>query len=562
MDAGAAAESVSTTEPAAALEFVQVAFSGHSRAVDLGNRRAAASNLDAAFALLAAAGITEARLLTGAEAGADRLAIEAWRARGLGPVHTVRPFLDHRGDLDPSDLTTLLPGAASRAEGRSPHLAQARWLVAAADILVVFWSGQPPRGPGGTGDVVRLALEHGTPVLWVRPGAEAIRLIRPERLDPGIGLLELQRLLEAGGQTLVAEATPASVRAALLEQGLETEAVGLLDATLGPAPRPARAYSLFRRTLGGRSRPGTAHPTPEDLAAEPGFISLSAVRGAAAMQARALASIHRSHQLILLFIAILAAAAGSTSALAPDLKPALVAGELLLALLALGIWLGSERGERHRRWTAARKLAEDLRLERAAWVVGISTAPHGANSASSPAARRARRRAGLPGGAFDAARVKAWGDWVVAELVTGQVAYHRDQARVDGRISHRVHQLENAIFAALIVVLFAYLATGAALLSRHGHPPFWLGGLVVMIGAVAPAIGAAGLALEATLSLGEQARRSRTLADQLDALRAEAGRLDTLERLQALARGALRLHRAQEDQWSAEVGRRRLFRGG
>jgi hypothetical protein len=168
----------------------------------------------------------------------------------------------------------------------------------------------------------------------------------------------------------------------------------------------------------------------------------------------------------------------------------------------------------------------------------------------------------LPTGAFDAARVKAWGDWVVGELITGQVAYHRDQARVDGRISHRVHELENATFAALILVLFAYLAVAGGMLLGHGHPPYWLGGLVVMTGAVAPAIGAAGLALEATLSLAEQARRSQALAHQLEALQAEAGPLVCLERLQALARGALRLHRAQEDHWSAEVDRRRLFRGG
>jgi hypothetical protein len=160
-------------------------------------------------------------------------------------------------------------------------------------------------------------------------------------------------------------------------------------------PRPAKAYSFFRRALGGPSQPAAAQPPPADLAAQPGFEGLSAVRADAAVHARALASIHRSHQLILLLIAILAAAAGSTTALAPDWKPALVATELGLALVALGIWLGSERGARHRRWTEARKLAEDLRLERAAWVVGISTAPHGASTTSSKAARRARRRAGL-----------------------------------------------------------------------------------------------------------------------------------------------------------------------
>jgi hypothetical protein len=544
---------------------MQVAFSGHNRRTDLGDRKAAAAGLEAAFALLADAGVAEARLLAGAEPGADQLAIDAWRAVGLGPVHVVSPFLESSTGAGQGleDEVTRLPGAASRAEGRSPHLAQARWLIAAADILVVFWTGKPPRGPGGTGDVVRLALEHGTPVLWVRPD-DGTRLIRADRLDADIGLLELQRQLAEDREPLVAEATPQAVRAVLNDLGLEPVAAGTTKA--GGAPkrpaRAARAYGLFRRALGGRSPERAATSPPPDLSAQPGFGRLSAARAAAAGEARTLAAAHRSHQVILLGIAIAAAVAGSTSSLAPDWKPLLVATELGLALLACWVWLGSERGARHQRWTEARKLAEDLRLERAAWAVGISTTPHGASPTSSLAARQARRRAGLPTGAFDAARVKTWGDWVLDELITGQVAYHRDQAHIDGRISHRVHLAENSTFGFLILVLAGYLVAAGATLPAHGHPPHWLGGLVFMTGAVVPAIGAAGLALEATLSLGEQARRSRALADQLEALQAEAGPPRTLERLQALARAALRLHRAHEDHWSEEVGRRRLFRGG
>jgi hypothetical protein len=111
-------------------------------------------------------------------------------------------------------------------------------------------------------------------------------------------------------------------------------------------------------------------------------------------------------------------------------------------------------------------------------------------------------------------------------------------------------------------LLLSYIAAAAALSLTGARPPHWLSGLVVMAGAIVPAIGAAGLALEATLSLSEQSRRSRTLANQLEALREEARPQDTLERLQGIARAALRLQRVQEDHWSEEVGRRRLFRGG
>jgi len=551
------------------LDFTQVAFAGHNQPDDLGDRRAAAAGLKAAFGLLGQAGVRHGRLLTGAQPGADRLAIAAWRAQGLGAVHVVSPFLDDpAGAAD--DLTegvTMLDGTASRADGRSPHLAQARWLIGAADILVVVWSGRPPRGPGGTGDTVRLALEHGTPVLWVQPGASCVlRLIRPEYLDEDFGLLELLQQLAAGRQPLVIEATPETVHTALVDLGLEARpehAASEEAAGDAQAPGPWRTYGVFRRFLGGRPQPLAAPPpAPADLAAQPGFATLTAARAAAAHTARRLASIHRSQQVILLAVAILAATAGSAPALLPQWKTAMVALEFFLAVLAFIVWLGSERGARHLRWTEARKLAEDLRLERVAWTLGVSTVSHGLHPTSSIAARRERRLAGVPSGAFDEVRVGAWGAWAIDELITGQVAYHRAQARIDGRISHRVHQVENASFALLILALLAYLAAAALLAATHDKPPHWLAGVVMMTGAIVPAIGAAGLALEATLSLGEQARRSRALADQLEALKAQMEPPQTLERAQAVARAALRLHRAQEDHWSQEVGRRRLFRGG
>ena len=561
-------------EPAAQvlppLEFTQIAFAGHNRPDDLGDPKAASAGLEAAFALLAHAGVRQGRLLTGVAPGADLLAVEAWRAAGLGPVQAVSPFLDDTSGAVPPDLlgsATWLDGATTRVRGRNPHLSQSRWLIGAADLLVVVWTGEQARGPGGTADAVRLALEHGTPVIWVQPGDPcALRLIRPEYLDEDFGFLEFLEHLTAAREPLVSKATPHSVHAALADLGLaevaEPEPAEAVAAQKTRAPQPWRSYDLFRRMLGGKAQSYTAQPPPPDLAAQPGFASLSAARSAAADTAKRLGSIHRSQQVILLGVAILLATVGSTPALWPSVKTTAVAVELVLALLALLVWFDSERGERHLRWGEARKLAEDLRLERAAWALGVSTVPHGVNPTTSTLARRARRLAGLPSGGFDETRVRAWGAWAIEELITGQVAYHRGQSLINGRISHRVHQVENASFGILLFLLIGYLATAVAVSVIEGKPPHWLSGVVVMAGAIVPAIGAAGLALEATLSLGEQSRRSRTLANQLEALKEEVTPHDRLERLQSIARAALRLQRVQEDHWSEEVGRRRLFRGG
>jgi hypothetical protein len=355
------------------------------------------------------------------------------------------------------------------------------------------------------------------------------------------------------------------VHAALADLGLGQASIQPLP--LEAPPRrplawPWRAYAGFRRALGGRGDPLPATPPPPDLAAQPGFALLTATRAAAAEAAQRLGAIHRSKQVILLAIAISMAAAGSAPALWPDLKLPLVAVEIALAILAFFVWLGSERNEQHLLWGSARKRAEDLRLERVAWTLGVSTVPHGPLAANAGEARQARRLAGLPQGAFDRARVQAWGGWVVDELLHRQAAYHRDQALISGRISHRVHLAENLSFAGLLILLVTFLASALWMQANHGHAPHWFTGMVFMAGAIVPAIGAAGLALEATLSLGVQAHRSQILQRQLDALKADLGAHWRLEDLQGVARTAIKLQRAQEEHWSGEVGRRRLFRGG
>jgi hypothetical protein len=56
--------------------------------------------------------------------------------------------------------------------------------------------------------------------------------------------------------------------------------------------------------------------------------------------------------------------------------------------------------------------------------------------------------------------------------------------------------------------------------------------------------------------------REVILQRQLEALKSELGPEWRLENLQGVARTAIKLQRAQEDHWSDDACRRRLFRGG
>jgi hypothetical protein len=193
--------------------------------------------------------------------------------------------------------------------------------------------------------------------------------------------------------------------------------------------------------------------------------------------------------------------------------------------------------------------------------VGVGTSDRGDFSAGLEA-RHLRRMAGLPQGRFDRARVAAWGGWVVDELIRGQVAYHHAQRVINGRIAHRVHQLENASFSLLLLALAGYVITSVVLMLHGVHPAAWIGGLVIATGAIVPAIGAASLALEATLSLAEQARRSGVLASRLNTIVDEVGEDPGLDAVQIAVRRTIRLARSQEEHWMQGTGRRRLYRGG
>jgi hypothetical protein len=121
--------------------------------------------------------------------------------------------------------------------------------------------------------------------------------------------------------------------------------------------------------------------------------------------------------------------------------------------------------------------------------------------------------------------------------------------------------MESSSVGILMVLMVTYVAATLGLALWGHHAPHWLSVSVEVAATIVPAIGAACLALEATLALGEQAERGRVLAMRLEAIVADLGDAPGLEAHQEAARAAIRLQRAQENHWSEGTGRRRLLRG-
>ena len=556
--------------------MIQVAFAGHNRPHDLGRHGPVIAGLDAAFSMLREAGVAQARLLTGLATGADELAAAAWKRSDLGPVHAVFPFLEepHQPPIGPAGLAgsaTWLDGQASEAEGRNPHLKQTRLIVETADLVVVVWNGEPARGAGGTADAVLSALELGLPVLWIKPSDKRLRLIRPEMLPSDFHFPEFREALEKENLRHLEVASPDNLREVL---GLELPAKAAPAAADKRSARRDRVdewlhawlwrtHRNFRVLVGGKVEGVDPGPdTPPDLAGQPGFEILSAAYSDADRSANRLSAVHRSEQLLLILTMIAAATVGSIPDIVPSFKLWAVVFELFLGVAALMVWASASDARQHEQWGLQRYLAEQLRLERAGWALGVSLASVGLAPGSPrelDVAREARREAGLPHGRYRPERVQAWGHWAMSELVQGQSAYHRAIGAREGRIAHRIHFAEDVSFLALFVLFCGYLALQFAL--PHGvHAPNWISGVVSMASVVVPAMGAASMALEAKLEFGEQAQRSKRIAAALDDLASRLGPAPGLDELQHAARAAMRLHIAESSHWREGVSRRQLFR--
>src|SRR4051812_23992029 len=128
---------------------------------------------------------TSKRFVSPIADGADQVAAEV--ALELGwELQAVLPFdrAHYRASLANDDSRERFDSLLERAScvlelPRDPQRAldayvmTGRATVARCDILMAVWDGLPPRGRGGTGEVVQLGLTRGTAIIHVPPAANA-----------------------------------------------------------------------------------------------------------------------------------------------------------------------------------------------------------------------------------------------------------------------------------------------------------------------------------------------------------------------------------------------------
>jgi hypothetical protein len=600
---------------------VTVGFTGHRTLADPAAARrkidAALAEIGRAFDLVVGATFARAfhgtpalRLLVGAAPGADRMVAEAWRAAALGEVHMIYPFREPGGGdpfsddpakHDPATRIAAAPeGPWTGIDATNLGLAQqqahaevGRWIVRHADVLACWWDGEPGRGAGGTNDTILRALERGLPVVWLGPGDMPSRLIDPDQSHPQADAAEAIADLASIAQPLSATSLAAWLGSDLTPPGdpatRDPEVVARIDydahdpllpprGPLGPVRSVFnrtlwRSFSLFQKLAGraGPAAPGGG-PPPADIAAQPGFARLTAATAEASARADLLSSIHRSEQLLLILIAILAVFVGALPALvvsSPGFNFHLYAAtiELILGLVAFTVAWAARRAHRHRRWSDARRLAERLRGVLATWPLGFDIADAHADPPQTWTEWRTRallRAAGPRRGWIDRACFEATARWATATLLDSQVAYHARQHRMAETIERRMQGIENGAFGLLMATLASFITLSLLEPWTHWAEPHWFGGLVTVVSAVSPAVGAGCIAMDATNGFGELALHSARLKDAFEALRARvpSGGPIAYHPFHAIIRRGAELLVEDADAWRDRLARRRIVRGG
>jgi len=513
--------------------------------------------------------------------GADQVAAEV--ALDLGfELHAVLPFDRDRTRDDLPDeqarerfdsllgraLCVLeLPGEEERE--LDAYVMAGRATIAHSDVLNAVWDGRPPRGRGGTGEVVRFAFERATPIVHVPPAeGEPVRL-RWAAFEPAI----VSGHDDHGIVRNFGESEVASALAALLGPPADPRERGFIRQFQEECRRRRRVrveYPLLLAAAGVSrfSRRQWRNDLCEIAVREEWrCFSDACVKAEAAAEstetlqpwyewadglAGHFAQSYRSGHVFNFVLGAFAVMLALTALLAPAAKPYLAAIEFAAVLaILLNTWLGN-RHQWHRRWLDYRQLAERLRPMRSLKLLGIAT-PDPPGTQANPVSMRwvewyastIWRAMGCPTGRIDRDKIGNLSSLIVEHEIAPQVAYHRSNSRQAEKLDRRLEVLGYGLFAATLAAI-------AVLLAAIAVDPHWASerlALFTFLTAGLPAIGTAIFGIRVQGDYIGSSVRSEHTALRLEhiAERLEGG--TSLGRAADLLEQAARTMLADLDEW-------------
>ena len=513
--------------------------------------------------------------------GADQVSAEVGMELGLR-LHAILPFprdeyradlkdesARHRFDelLGKAECVLELPG--DRAREFEAYVMTGRATVAHCDVLIAIWDGLPPRGRGGTAEVVELAIARGTPVIHVPVDAQ-----RPVRL-----------LWSAFDPVVLTQRDDPKAERTLDEPHLRE----MLQAVVLPPrdPQERQFLSIYARERLHRFRARIEYPL------------LLAVAGVARFEARIIresdcaaaienewrdyrenccgphsvtaslglleqayswsdrlathfAQTYRSGHIFNFLLGGIAVCLGLSAFMYPAGKFEFALVEFVITLAIIINTRVGIKNEWHRRWLDYRQLAERLRPMRSLKLLGLA-APDAPGSAANPVPRRwidwysngVWRAMGCPAGPITSESASRLALAIADHEVGPQVAYHQKNARQIERLDNRLERIAAALFGATLVVCVA-VVVGLAV------APDWVGQLnnwFTLVSAGFPALGTAVFGIRFQGDFGGSAQRSQNTADALADIEGELRKDVTLSRAADLTEQAARRMLSDLDEW-------------
>jgi hypothetical protein len=460
-----------------------------------------------------------------------------------------------------------LPGDRNRE--LDAYVMTGRATVAHCDMLIAVWDGLPPRGRGGTGEVVQIALTHGTAVIHVLPDLTAPTRVLWSAFDPTVLTVaddpgverplerpEIDAMLtglllpppDAQEQHFLRRFYRERLRAirARIEYPLLLTAAGVRRIKPGDIDNKRCAEAI--RDEWERYRRGCAEAhnitAPIDL--------LEEAYSWADRLATHFAQTYRSGHIFNFLLGGVAVCLGLSAFMAPHLKFEFAAVEMLITIAIIVNAKVGTRLEWHRRWLDYRQLAERLRPMRSLKLLGIA-APDPPGTATNPVPKRwidwygsgIWRAMGCPSGTIDGPRAAALGGAIADHEVAPQVDYHRRNAELIELLDKRLEEIGTVLFAATLLVSVATLtalALGLDFVERYGN---WF----TLVSAGFPALGTAVFGIRFQADFGGDALRSKATAETLSQIERELRQEVSLTRAADLAEQAARIMLSDLDEW-------------
>jgi hypothetical protein len=465
--------------------------------------------------------------------------------------------------------TCLLELPGDRTRELEAYVMTGRGTVAHCDLLIAVWDGRPPRGRGGTGEVVQLAITRGTAVVHIPPNPEKTSRLLWAAFDPTVLTVADDSTVE---RPVDRENMDALLTGLLMPPPDEQEQ-NFLKRFNSEKMRPIRTrieYPLLLAAAGvkgfrprsftdkycaaqiqdewQRYREGCFNPleisAPIDI--------LEQAYSWADRLATHFAQTYRSGHIFNFLLGSIAVCLGLSAFMAPHLRLEFAGLELVITFaIILNAHIGV-RNQWHRRWLDYRQLAERLRPMRSLKLLGIA-APDPPGTETNPVPKRwidwyasgIWRAMGCPAGSIDRPRAARLGDAIADHEVAPQVAYHERNAEQVELLDHRLELIGTVLFVATLVVsimTLVGLAIGAPFVTRYGN---WF----TLVSAGFPALGTAVFGIRFQADFGGDALRSLATANTLEQIDEELRKEVSLSRAADLAEQAARFMLADLDEW-------------